>query len=45
MVLRLRSELSTTTFDRIILDTHLDCFKDDWSEVTIDKDHILMVGT
>ena len=44
MVLRLESELSNA-FNRVILDASLECFKNDWSSLTIDQDHILLVGT
>ena len=44
MVLRLKSELSEA-FNRVILDTSLESFEDDWSEVTIDQSNIHLVGT
>lgn len=44
MVLRLRSELSET-FSRVILDTRLVCYDDVWGELTIDQDHLLMLGS
>jgi len=43
MVLFLRSEL-TEAFNRVIVDTLLPCFPNDWTELSIDRDNLLLVG-
>lgn len=43
MVLFLRSGL-TSAFNRLIIDTQLPCFENEWTELSIENDHILLVG-